>query len=178
MSDLAPAGYFDTTRSGLFIGARLREGNTGRPVPLRLLNKQLAPAIRADLAFDEFACIRRLEVSAALATLVALRPVLILGGRPAELHLRRRLRDHGGDWREPKRCTGEHGAARYAMAIRPAAAHMIYSQVRRYPVPPLTMNVWANKTMIRQLPLAARRIAANIAKLTDLFQKPSLSWPK
>jgi hypothetical protein len=133
----------------------VREGNTGRPVPLRLLNKQLAPAIRADLAFDEFACIRRLEVSAALAT---------------------RLRDHGGDWHaERKRCTGEHGAARYAMAIRPAAAHMIYSQVRRYPVPPLTMNVWANKPMIGQLPLAARRIAANIAKLTDLFQKPSLS---
>jgi hypothetical protein len=161
---------------GFLLCARLREGNTGRPVPLRLLNKQLAPAIRADLAFDEFACIRRLEISAALAPLVALRPVLILGGRPAELHLRRRLRDHGGDWRaERKRCTGEHGAARYAMAIRPAAAHMIYSQVRRYPVPPLTMNVWANKTMMRQLPLAARRISANIAKLTDLLQKPSLS---
>ncbi len=58
---------------------------------LRLLNKQLAPAVRADVAFDEFARIRRLEVSAALAALVALRRVLIVGGRLADLHLRGRL---------------------------------------------------------------------------------------
>ena len=78
---------------------------------LRLLDKQLTPAVRTDVAFDEFARIRRLEVSAALAALVALRRVLIVGGRRADLHLRRRLRDHGSGRAERKRCACKHYAA-------------------------------------------------------------------
>ena len=39
---------------------------------LCLLDKQLTPPVRADVAFDELARIRRLEVGAALAALVAL----------------------------------------------------------------------------------------------------------
>jgi hypothetical protein len=80
---------------------------------LRLLNKQLAPAVQADVALDEFARIRRLEVSAALAALVALRRVLIVGGRLADLHLRHRRRDHhnGCGRADSKRRAGEHDAA-------------------------------------------------------------------
>ena len=46
---------------------------------LGLGGKQLAPAARADVPFHEFACIRRLEVDAAVAVLVALRCSLIFG---------------------------------------------------------------------------------------------------
>ena len=46
---------------------------------LGLRGKQLAPAARADVALDEFARIRRLEVDAAVAALVALGRVLIIG---------------------------------------------------------------------------------------------------
>jgi len=38
-----------------------------------VLGEQLAPAARANVAFDEFASFRRLEVDAAIAALVALR---------------------------------------------------------------------------------------------------------
>ena len=61
---------------------------------LRLLDKQLTPATRADVALDEFARIRRLEVEAAVAALVALGRVLIVGGCLADLCLRHGLR-HG-----------------------------------------------------------------------------------
>ena len=78
---------------------------------LRLLDKQLTPAVRTDVAFDEFARIRRLEVSAALAAPVALRRALIVGGRRTDLHLRRRLRDHCSGRAERKRCACKHYAA-------------------------------------------------------------------
>ena len=65
--------------------------------------KQLGPSIWADVAFDEFARIRRLEVGATLAVLVAFRRTLISGGRLADLHLRRRLRDRRRDDRRAKR---------------------------------------------------------------------------
>jgi hypothetical protein len=47
---------------------------------LRLLDKQLTPATRANVALDEFAPVRRLKVDAAVAALVALGRVLIVGG--------------------------------------------------------------------------------------------------
>ncbi len=80
---------------------------------LGLRGKQLAPAARADVPFHEFARIRRLEVDAAVAVLVALRCSLIFGVRLADLLLRRRLRDHcsGCGRAERKRRTGEHHAA-------------------------------------------------------------------
>ena len=59
--------------------------------------KQLAPAARLDVALDEFARIRRLEVDAAVAVLVALRRGLIFGVHLAQFNLRRRLRDHRSD---------------------------------------------------------------------------------
>jgi hypothetical protein len=61
----------------------------------------------------ELARIRRLEVGAALAALVALWRTLISSGRLADLHLRRRLRDRHRDGRraERKRRACKHYAA-------------------------------------------------------------------
>jgi hypothetical protein len=79
----------------------------------RLLDKQLAAAARADFALDEFARIRRLEVDAAVAELVALGRVLILGGCLADLYLRHGLRHSRSCCRraERKRRAGERCAA-------------------------------------------------------------------
>jgi hypothetical protein len=79
---------------------------------LGLRGKQLAPAARADVALDEFARIRRLEVDAAVAALVALGRVLIVGDRLADLYLHHGLR-HSRDCRraERKRRAGEQHAA-------------------------------------------------------------------
>src|ERR1700720_855203 len=64
---------------------------------LSLYVKELAPAARIDLAFDEFTRIRRLEVDAAIALLLALRRTLIFGVLLTDLLLRLRLRNrHGG----------------------------------------------------------------------------------
>src|ERR1700739_3432165 len=48
---------------------------------LALRGKQLAPAARADVALNEFAHVRRLEIDAAVAVLIALRRTLIFGVR-------------------------------------------------------------------------------------------------
>jgi hypothetical protein len=73
--------------------------------------KQLAPAARLDVALDEFARIRRLEVDAAVAVPVVLRRALILGVCLANLLLRHYLRHRGRGCRrvERKRCGGESG---------------------------------------------------------------------
>src|ERR1700757_2304282 len=84
---------------------------SGRQLVLRV--KELAPAARLDLAFDEFTRIRRLEVDAAIALLWALRRTLIFGVFLADLLLRLRLRDRcsGPRRAERKHRTGEHQAA-------------------------------------------------------------------
>jgi hypothetical protein len=66
---------------------------------LALRGKQLAPAARADVALNEFAHVRRLEIDAAVAVLIALRRTLIFGVRLADLLLRCRLRDRRCDCR-------------------------------------------------------------------------------
>lgn len=80
---------------------------------LGLRGKQLAPAARADVALDEFASVRWLEIDAAVAVLVALRHTLIFGVRLADLLLRCRLRDRRSDCRraECKGGAGERHAA-------------------------------------------------------------------
>jgi hypothetical protein len=80
---------------------------------LSLWVKELAPAGRIDLAFDEFTRIRRLEVDAAIALLLALRRALIFGVFLTDLLLRLCLRDRHGGRRgtERKHRTGEHHAA-------------------------------------------------------------------
>jgi hypothetical protein len=103
---------------------RVRDGSRRQPASLLAENgreglglglrgKQLAPAARADVALDEFARIRRLEVDAAVALPVTLRCSLIGGIRLADLLLRRRLRDRRSDCRraERKRGAGERHAA-------------------------------------------------------------------
>jgi hypothetical protein len=93
---------------------------------LRLLDKQLAPAARADFALDDFARVRRLEEDAAVAALVALRRTLIFGVSLTDLLLRGYLRDHGNGCRraERKRRAGEHDAARDALTIIAVAIHI------------------------------------------------------
>jgi hypothetical protein len=80
---------------------------------LSLYVKELAPAARIDLAFDEFTRIRRLEVDAAIALLLALRRTLIFGVLLTDLLLRLRLRNRHGGRRcaERKYRTGERHAA-------------------------------------------------------------------
>ena len=84
---------------------------SGRRLGLRV--KELAPAARLDVAFDEFARIRWLEVDAAIALLWALRRTLIFGVFLADLLLRLRVRDRCGGRRcaEREHRTGEHHAA-------------------------------------------------------------------
>src|SRR6201982_2828520 len=96
---------------------------SGRRLGLRV--KELAPAARLDLAFDEFIRIRRLEVDAANALLLALRRTLIFGVFLTDLLLRLCLRDRHGGRRgtERKHRTGEHHAAREALAIAAAIFH-------------------------------------------------------
>ena len=96
---------------------------SGRRLGLRV--KELAPAARIDLAFDEFTRIRRLEVDAAIALLLALRRTLIFGAFLTDLLLRLRLRDRHGGRRcaERKHRTGEHHAARDALATAAAVIH-------------------------------------------------------
>jgi len=92
---------------------------------LGLGGKQLAPPARADVAFDEFARVRRLKIDTAVAALIVLRRSLIFGVRLADLLLRRRLGDRRGGCRgaEHKRRTCERRAARDALAILPAVIH-------------------------------------------------------
>jgi hypothetical protein len=52
---------------------------------LRLLDKQLAPAARADFTLNDFARVRRLEENAAVAALIVLRRTLIFGVRLTDL---------------------------------------------------------------------------------------------
>jgi hypothetical protein len=84
----------------------------GRP-GLALRGKQLAPATRADVALNEFARARRLEIDAAVAVLIAIRRTLIFRVRLADLLLRCRLRDRRSDRRraECKRGAGERDTA-------------------------------------------------------------------
>ena len=74
---------------------------------------------------NEFARVRRLEIDAAVAVLIALRRTLIFGVRLAELLLRCRLRDRRGDCRraECKRGAGERHTARDALVIVAAIIH-------------------------------------------------------
>jgi hypothetical protein len=93
---------------------------------LGLSSIQLAPAARADVAFDEFARVRRLKIDAAVAALIAFWRSLIFGVRLADLLLRRRLGDRRGGCRgaKHKRRTCERRAARDALgAIFPGVIH-------------------------------------------------------
>ena len=92
---------------------------------LCLRGKQLAPAARADVALDEFARIRRLEVVAAAAALVAVWRTLIFGVRLTDLLLRRRSGDRSSGYcaAERKRRTGENRSARDALAVISAVIH-------------------------------------------------------
>jgi hypothetical protein len=80
---------------------------------LGLREKQLTPAVRADVALDQFACIRGLKVDAGVAALAALRRFLIFAISLADLLLRRRLRDYiNGCGRTQHKCrAGERRAA-------------------------------------------------------------------
>src|ERR1700676_4929694 len=80
---------------------------------LALRGKQLAPATRADVALNEFARVRRLEIDTPVAALIALGRTLIFGVRLADLLLRCRWRDRRSDCRraECKRGTGERHTA-------------------------------------------------------------------
>jgi len=74
---------------------------------------------------DEFARIRRLEVHATVAALVALGRVLIVGGCLADLYLRHGLRHSrsGCHHTERNRRAAEHHSTSDALAIVPAAIH-------------------------------------------------------
>ena len=76
----------------------------------RTTSSQLTPATRANVALDEFAPVRRLKVDAAVAALVALGRVLIVGGCLADLYLRHGLRHSRSGCRhtERSRRAGEH----------------------------------------------------------------------
>ena len=69
---------------------RVRAGSVARETEkLCLLGKYVAPAAWANVTLDEFARIRRLEVDADIAALVALRRTLIFDVRLTDLLLRR-----------------------------------------------------------------------------------------
>ena len=88
--------------------ARAPPGECPGRLGLALRGKQLAPAARADVALNEFARVRRLEIDAAVAVLIALRRTLIFGVPLADLLLRCRLRDRRSDCRRAE-CKGGAG---------------------------------------------------------------------
>jgi hypothetical protein len=123
MATAARFQIFRTVRGTVYLGEqrRLRHVSKNERKPqhqarrcqLALRGKQLAPATRADVALNEFARVRRLEIDTPVAPLIALGRTLIFGVRLADLLLRCRWRDRRSDCRraECKRGAGERHTA-------------------------------------------------------------------
>jgi hypothetical protein len=92
---------------------------------------ELTPASRDDVALDEFACVRWLEIDAIVAALLCFWLSLILGVSLADFLLRRGPR-HSGHGRSTERKFRKHDAARYPSGIFTVVAHVRIPSVLMY----------------------------------------------
>jgi hypothetical protein len=94
---------------------------------------ELAPASRTDVALDEFAGVRWLEIDAIVAVLLSFWLLLILGVSLADFLLCRGPR-HRGHGRGTERKFRKHSAARYPLGIVTVVAHVRIPSVLMYGV--------------------------------------------